>query len=200
MVYSEQECKNMEVAQKQSRRVNVESFTVEFGGDIGCSDYQIVAIHTRVRGRFSKAAMGADAARLGSLAAMPDVPGICLTLNPRDRKAVLFDPLENDPQLLNQVTAVWRNSNPLHGGGAFGYVKRKELMLGEHQFKTLVIEVYRRHQAGHVRVMKGTMPSWETIESMPGREIYDPGDTITQRKERYVDEVDEFGVPLSTAK
>lgn len=169
----------------------IESFTVEFG-DLHCRNHTINCFRLRVRGTWSVTRLhqrGIGGRDIGqAMSSMPDIPGQRLRIDPRAMKATLYDPLDDDPALLERINVVAKNARSFWKGAPFKAVPVVELSLTPDLLKTLLAELRRKREAGNVAVVEGRMPSNETIEKMDGKEMYDPWNS--GRKPRYVEEVD----------
>lgn len=168
----------------------VAEFTVEFG-DPRNRSIIIKTIRQEVRGHFSLRKLyeaeqgGRDIGQ--AMQRVPDIPGLFMTVTPKDGKAVIYDPWEKKPEMWEKLNGVLAGAYAARAG-KFGPVARSEMALSPDQMKTLCVELVKKVDGGQARVVKGTMPTAKQIEAMPGRELFDPMNS--GRKPRYVDEVE----------
>lgn len=169
----------------------VESFTVEFG-DLHCRNHTINCFRLRVRGAWSVTRLhqrGIGGRDIGSaMANMPDIPGQRLRVDPRAMRATVFDPLADQPDLLDRINAVAQKARAFWKGVPFKAVPPVELGLTDDLLVTLLMELQRKRDAGNIVVVEGRLPSVETIQKLAGRELYDPWNS--GRKPKYADEVE----------
>lgn len=157
-------------------------FIVEFGDDWNRNP-RIQTLTTPVRGQWSLTSLfqrdgvngGPDVGQ--NMTSMPDVPGQCLKVSPRQGKVVLFDPLEQQPELLEKISTVL---NKRRGTSAMNtkrtFVKNLERTLNPDQMKTLLIELIRKEDEGTIhRVIKGNLPTMNEVDAMDGYQLHDVG-------------------------
>jgi len=118
---------------------------------------------------------------------MPDIPGMRLRVEPQNMVAVLFDPLDDDADLLERVNAVARRAKSFYKGVPFKPVPENRLQLNDDLLVTLLYELHRKMDAEQIEVVSGRLPTKEEIDTLPGREYYDVWNN--GRRPRYVDEV-----------
>ena len=174
-----------------SQGTTVAEFTVEFG-DAKNRSVVIKTIRQTVRGHFSLRKFydtdqgGRDVGP--SMQRVPDIPGLFMTVSPKDDKATIYDPWEKKPEMWEKLNAALRTAHAARSG-KYGPVERSEMNLSKDQIKTLCLELLKKVvDGGSARVVKGTMPTLKQIQAMPGRELNDPMNS--GRKPRYVDEVE----------
>lgn len=167
------------------------AFTVEFG-DTYCRNGTLSCFRVRVRGSWSITKLhqrpigGRD---IGSaMSSMPAIPGQRLRVEPKEMKAYLEDPLEDEPELLETINAVAQKARSIWKGAPFKAVPTTELVLSPDLLVTLILELHRKLEAGQLTTVKGKLPTAEMIEKIPGRELYDPWNN--GRKPTYADEVE----------
>ncbi len=165
-------------------------FTVEFGDSKNSHQFIVgILAGLTVGGRWKRENVPAPS--LGEqMAQMPDIPGQQLTVLPRERKAVLTDPLEQDQDTLKRANRIMQGGVMRSEGGGMTFAPRMDLPLeDEHQLKTLVLTMARWVKCGNCFVVKGSIPTPEQIDAMAGEEIYDPSNTNQFGHPRFVKDV-----------
>lgn len=170
----------------------VAEFTVEFG-DARNRSVIIKTIRQTVRGHFSLRKFYETETGGRSIGAamqrVPDIPGLFMAVDPKNKRAVIYDPWEKKPEMWERLNASLKEALAAKAG-TYGPVARSEMTLSADQIKTLCIELAKKIESGSARVVKGTLPTAAQLEAMPGRELYDPMNS--GRKPRYVDEVEKW--------
>ena len=180
-----------EATEERSGRVGL--FTVEFG-DPNNRTCVVNCLRLKVRGSWSLAKLHArpEGGRdVGSaMTAMPDIPGLRMTVLPRDKKAILFDPLEEDSERLRRINSISERARAIFRGAPWTFVDRSEHTLNDDTLKTLVMELVRKVESKCCHVVDGKLPTIEQVEGMPGRLLFDPWNN--GRKPTYVDQVEDW--------
>ena len=176
--------------QKQVRRGSsfVSPFEVESYGK-NCSEWHSVIMHKTFRGQWSRTRLGPMSTSVGQkMGNMPDIPGLRIRIMPKDSKICVHDPLEHDKLLVKEINNVLRNA----GLQECEPVQQNEQVLDEDTFKTFVVEVCNtvNKKEPSLRLVSGQLPTPEEIESMPGRELYDPASPY--RHAKYVGDEDRY--------
>ena len=184
------------MAENEDRRAKQEApiaaFTVEFGDDKNSCAFVVGCLaRLEVRGAWRRE--NVPALSLGEqMSQAPEyIPGQQMTIYPRERKAVLSDPLEQDPQLLARINAVMSGGGMMRsmGGGMVAHPKMDLKLEDEDQLKTLILTLIRWTECGNCRVVKGQLPTEEQMNASPGFELYDPANTNQHGHPRYVKDV-----------
>lgn len=169
------------------------SFTVELGDDNNRS-ITLSCLRQRCRGRWSISTLharpqgGRDVGQ--AMSAMPDVPGIRVHVDGRSNSYRLYDPLWDDPSLLDRINNVARRARLSGASVPFAPVEEVTAKADDDLFKTLVDELVRKVKDGQARVVEGKLPTERQIEQLPGRLLNDP--LNSGRKPKYRDEVAEW--------
>jgi hypothetical protein len=179
---------------------SIAPFTVEFGDATSSGSFSIITLNRfKVRGRFRRDQIHAP--MLGEkMSQMPDVPGIQMTVLPREKKAVAHDPLADDADLLAKANGVWNDSamGRSPGGGSKPWPDT-EFALDDDTLKTLCIELVRKRGSGVLSVVRGALPTEQQIEDLPGGELYDPGNSNQHGHPRYAEDVPAWRQKLELA-
>lgn len=162
-----------------ARGVSVAPFTVECG-DNKNSIIQVSTIKQQFQGRWERGNVGpAQGIILGFL---PNViPGVQLTVNPRESKVTIHDPLGDDQALCKQIERAMNEGFPIRNAFGNRVGKRTEdrdQKLDQHELKTLLLEIARGVHcediaAKRYHVIKGRVPTEQELSSFPGEELYD---------------------------
>lgn len=179
--------------QESRRKPRVGKIQVEFG-DSNNRTITINCLREKVRGRFSISTLHArpEGGRdIGNaMSGMPDIPGLRMEIIASRKKAILFDPLENDEDRLARINAAARRARAIFKGRDITFVRAREIELNDDLLKTLLLELWRKQQEHQLTVLDGELPDPEEIAKLPGRELYDPWNN--GRKPTYVEQVPEW--------
>jgi len=123
-----------------------------------------------------------------AMTGMPAIPGIRLRVKPSEMKAYLEDPLADQPELVDRINRVARGAPSIKARSAdWKPVPTRTFTLTPDTLKTLILELLRKQEAKQIRMIKGKLPSEQTIDRLEGRQLNDPWNSA--RKPRYADEV-----------
>jgi hypothetical protein len=172
----------------------LQPFTVECGDDKArtiCLDH----MRMHLRGRWSRSFFPGRG--LGILNNMPDIPGMYINLNPRQRKLVISDPLSENKRLLDDINKVATGDGGFQLKSMFANWSPRESMvhekLDEDLVVSLMIEIATKVYGSSPCMLKvpgSEPPTLKQIEAaqksgkLPGRELYDPWSN-SQDKPRY---------------
>lgn len=182
------------VASKDRKKIaDLPSFTVEFG-NVNNSDFHLSSLQRKkVRGEWSvmnfhrRPKGGRD---IGSkMSAMPELPGQRLEVIFRDHTIRIFDPLEDDPELLAKASRVGKKAGLV--STAWKPVPEEHRVLNPDEMQTLVDELQRMLTNEYVKLVSGKMPSVEEMRQRQGRILYSPA-TRNAYKPKYQDEAHEW--------
>lgn len=180
----------LEGASPPAEAARLEAFTVEFG-DLYCRNHTINCLRLNVRGAWSITRLhqrpigGRDVGP--AMGSMPAIPGQRLRIVPREMRAFLEDPLQDDPDLMARINRVSEHARSTYQGVPYTPVPAIELQLTSDMLVTLLLELHRKLESQCIEVVKGRLPTIEQVSKLPGRELYDPWNN--GRKPTYVDEV-----------
>lgn len=158
------------------QQTKVQSFTVELGDERN-RQINVPMLHETFRGAYSVANLrGQD---IGSPASsMPDIPGMQLTIDARNRRVIIRDPLKDNEALCSQIAGVLKKR------GSYGLSKltgcdERTVAMDEHEMKTLVRFVVKLLDPPSglpkAKLVKGRVPTDEEVDQLPGEYLYDPG-------------------------
>lgn len=177
------------------------TFTVEFGDAHG-RQQTVSTLRKVFRGYWSLTNFhrrkGADGQPLGgrpvgdAMSQMVDSPGMRLQVNLETGRVREYDPLENDPETLERICRVLGRAR---GGVEVKYRPQpsKSYELDEHTLKTLVKELRYMVTCDEpkAKLVEGKLPSEAEIAAMPGRILFDPGNS-DPHKFRFQDEFEKW--------
>lgn len=168
-------------------RPTIKTLVVEFGDE---NNRQILLSTKRekLRGKFSIAGLhqrkNVPGRSVGeSMSRMPDIPGMRMELIFSKNEIRIFDPLADDPDLLDKINAVGRDQG-ISSRPYKAVPERKEEMDND-TFKTMVREIVQLVKAESATVVDGDIPKLEAVDKLPGRYLNDPGNTTTQGKAKF---------------
>lgn len=173
--------------------VQVQTFTVELG-DSKNRNINIPILHDVFRGRF---AMGNLRGReIGyPMQGLPDIPGVHLTIDARNRRVIVEDPLNDRKDIADQVAEVLRKRGKITAEGRIKGIQKRTITLDEHQMKTLVrfvVKTLLESDEPKATLVSGRVPERSEIDSLPGRYLYDPGTETPGNGPKFEDEAQEF--------
>lgn len=124
------------------------------------------------------------------LGSFPPMPGMQLAVNPAKCEVAVYDPLEDNEDLLDKFNRRLK----ARYGSASGVkpVPSQVVKCDTHQMKTLVRECLWLLQAGEAKLVKGPRFSMEEVDELPGRYLLNPGAQIANMQPRYEDEMAEW--------
>ncbi len=159
--------------------------------------------HVRLRGGLdaSKPGYGKDAgvpssqySRLGNL---PKIPGMQIHVNPTTLVYKVTDPLHDDEELCRLIERrLKEQERPVPNGKIVGCPPQKGKM-NVHRMKTLCRELLFLLDEGHVKLVKGPMPTIEDIGNLPGRFLQNAAGIVKNSQPVFEDEMDEWEANLS---
>lgn len=176
---------------EQKRPQNVAPFTVQFGDKLNSNAFVIGCLsRLEVRGTWKRE--NVPASSLGeSMSQMPEIPGQQMTVLPRERKAIVTDPLADQQELVAKANAILDGTAQARTGGGMVAHPKMELPLADDDLvKTLVFTLADWVKCGNCIVVKGKVPTPEEIDNMPGDLLYDPANSNQHGHPRYVKDVD----------
>lgn len=175
-------------------------FQVEMGDD-KCRTISLDHLRLRLRGRWSRSNFKRD---LGILNNMPDIPGLCLAINPKQSKLRIYDPLEEDKRLLDQINAVASSGEGVMIKSVFAkfvHVPAAEHKLDDDLLVSVMLEVARKYHGPSpcMREVRGSgrVPTEAEIKdlqasgALTGRELFDPWSN-SQDKPKFADDLKNF--------
>jgi hypothetical protein len=125
--------------------------------------------------------------------AMPNIPGMYLTVSPGSKKVRVHDPLDDNDELLAAINKVADRAPAVRPSGQkFSAVPESVVDLDDDLLKTLLLEITRKvnhptykclHPVGGAMI-----PTEKDLEAYPGYEIFDPWSNSSE-KPRYVKDV-----------
>lgn len=124
-----------------------------------------------------------------SLGRYPEIPGMILSVNPGKLAYKVSDPLVNDADLCRKIKRqmdrqqLFRTDTELRG------VPEQSASLSEDRMKTLCREIWHMIKNGYVRVVKGTAPTMDDIDKLPGRYLLNPGSMIQNYQPQYEEDL-----------
>lgn len=170
------------------RPAHADFFEVEIGDSCNRSVH-LSSIKVNLRGKFSVSNITSregGGRQIGeALLNMPDIPGMRVKVDLTNGAYTIYDPLNNNPMLLDRINGIADKVPILRGPK----VKPVETINAHEQdpdrFKTLVLQLIRLVNDGMGKVTDGLMPKEESLEALPGRELFDPNSN-SHAKPRYV--------------
>lgn len=131
----------------------------------------------------------------------PAVPGAQLHLNPKTGEYTMRDPL-NDEQHIELRSRLQRWLTNSRGVRVTGEIRGAKTITGKldrNRVKTLCKELAELEAEGHIKAIKGAVPTIEEVDEMPGRYLLNPGARFHNLQPRFVDEYEEYKEHLTTS-
>jgi len=127
------------------------------------------------------------------LGALPEIPGMRISVNPAKLEAVITDPLHDNEDLCDTIRQFMESSEAFMSVGTEirGVDTRKE-KLTEDSMKTLCRELIWLVDSEDARVHKGTMPTLEDVENLPGHFLLNPGSVVPNSQPAYEKDLDDW--------
>lgn len=123
-----------------------------------------------------------QAARLGTL---PPLPGMQLHVNPSTCTYRVVDPLHGDEALCARIKRNMEEHGAVRSRTELDGVPPQKGVLDPHRLKTLVREMVWIVESGSAKVVKGSLPSMEDVEALPGNFLLNPGSRVPNTQPRY---------------
>jgi hypothetical protein len=143
----------------RARAAGLREVVVEFG-DGNNRNMLWPPTQDRLRGWWDRTRLPPGETSEHGLFKMPNIPGIHIRLNPRDRVATIFDPLEDDKDLCAKVS----DTHKLLFGRPCTFVPRSTHRLrSDDKLATWLYWLIRMHAAGHCAVREGKLPTLEEL-------------------------------------
>ncbi len=178
---------------KPSNAVLPSPFTVEFGDPL-CRQIHLQTFQRTLRGSWSnmkllRAGGGRNLGEVGQ--SLPDIPGIHCTVDFRASVVEFTDPAP--PEVWEDLNRTLQTApTAIVGVGQnFGPVNDTSEPVDAHTLKTFTRELLRLVNAEKATVVKGTLPSLEEINELPGRYLFDPS-WHSQWKPQFEDEYERW--------
>lgn len=183
----------MTVAMEKSTATVVQPFGIEVDHPRNC-DIVIQCIPgCRMRGRIkpvTQTIQGGVSTPLCQGHALPEVPGMQLHINPAKLTYAIVDPLEGDEAARQRIINFVRLTQGVSADYKIRGVPSQQGELDVHRMKTLCREICDLLAEGHVRVVKGPVPSREDVEDLPGKFLLNPGSRIKTGQPIYEEDYD----------
>lgn len=139
-----------------------------------------------------------EAFRSAHQLSVPRIPGQHIHLQPEKRTYLISDPLFEDEALCERIAKALRQSDkcPFFVGEIRGMPPQSG-ELGKDEFKTLVREICLIVASGEARVVKGSLPSRESVDALPGDYLLNPGVRVPYSQPRYEKDLESWVEQLS---
>lgn len=132
-----------------------------------------------------------------SLAMLPEIPGMELHVNPAKLTYVIFDPLDKDEELCEKIRRQLTTASAIRVDSKLKGVKAQEGVLDVHRMKSLVREMAFIVNSGEAKLAKGSLPSEEDIDCMPGNFLLNPGSRVQNQQPQFEKDWDSWLAQLT---
>lgn len=136
------------------------------------------------------------------LASFPSTPGMRLKVSPDNFEYEISDPLHDNAELCDHITAFLKESSGVNAGSAekINGVPPLKGKLDKHRMKTLCRELLGIVKANEAKVVGGKIPTIAEINDLPGKYLLNPGlrtatsqPTYEEDFEAWVDNLNRMG-------
>jgi hypothetical protein len=139
----------------------------------------------------------ADQAR--HLGQLPTIPGMQLTVNPEEMTYKIVDPLSTDKDFCKKLQKSLGHTQGFKIDGELRGVPDKKGKLDVHRMKNLCREVIWLLEAGDVKVIKGSEPTMDRVDALPGKFLLNPGAQVPNTQPVYEEDYDDWVAQLARA-
>jgi hypothetical protein len=137
-------------------------------------------------------------ASAGMIQGLPSViPGMELHVNPVDGTFKIIDPLRDNEDLCEKIRRAINLSGAVQVADKLRGMPERTGKLGRDHMKTLVREMCRLVDAGEAVVCKGSQPSEDDLENMPGEFLTNPTNMGGWHQPRYEKDMDAWSESLN---
>jgi len=126
------------------------------------------------------------------LPTLPQIPGMQLHVNPAKLSYVVSDPLHGDEELCERIRQVIKTRSPMRVGDKIDGVPTQRGTLDVHRMKSLCREMVWVVESGYAKVVKGSLPTLEQVEKLPGKFLTNPGSRIPNTQPRFEEDWDSW--------
>lgn len=126
------------------------------------------------------------------LGQLPPIPGMQLHVKPKDGSYMIYDPLTEDEALLLRIKRAINESRPYRTGEKLAGVPKQLGTLDADGMKTLVREMLNLVEANEAKLVKGTLPTREEVDLMPGDYLLNPGLRSRTSQPRYEKDLEDY--------
>lgn len=176
-------------------------FEIEVGDDCNRTIH-LSSIKVNLRGKFAVSNITArkgGGRQIGeTLLNMPDIPGMRVRVNLAKQAYTIYDPLDANPVLLERINSISSTVPVLRGPKVKPVESIQAQEKDPDRFKTFVLQLVRLVADGMAVVTDGNLPSEEALESLPGRELFDPNSN-SNTKPKYAKDYSKWAQEIDKA-
>jgi len=114
-----------------------------------------------------------------------ELPGMQLQVDPAGCRWKVVDPLYKDEKRLSRLKRAMKRAVGISVSDNLGGVPSKEGKIDIHMMKTLCRELLCFIESGEIQVVKGTAPTLEDIEELPGEFLLNASNIMNWRQPRF---------------
>ena len=131
------------------------------------------------------------------LSMLPTIPGMEIHVNPAKLSYVISDPLHDDDDLCERIAGAINHQRGVKIDKVRG-VEPQHGTLDQHRMKTLCRELLRWRDQQAVKLVKGSWPTDEDVEALPGHFLLNPGSFTFTGQPRFEKDWDRWVEKLSS--
>ena len=114
-----------------------------------------------------------------------ELPGMQLQVDPAGCRWKAVDPLYKDEKRLTRIKKAMKRAVGISVSDNLGGVPPKEGRVDVHTMKTLCRELLCFLESGEIRMVKGTAPTLENIDELPGRYLLNASNMMNWHQPRF---------------
>lgn len=130
--------------------------------------------------------------QLHGMGSIPKTPGMQVHVNPAELTYEIIDPLHGNEELCEKLRLWLVNHSAYDTGKKLDGVITKKGTLDKHRMKSLCRELFWLVDANEAKRCKGTVPSMDDIEDLPGNFLLNPGSRVRNTQPMFEKDFDEW--------
>jgi len=116
--------------------------------------------------------------QVAALGQFPPMSGMQIHVNPERCTYTIVDPMRDDEELLSKVKKAMDRRGAFRTDAKLNGVELQKGELDVHRMKSLCRELLWLLDSDHAKMVKGTKPTMEDVEELPGNFLLNPGSRV----------------------
>ena len=129
-----------------------------------------------------------------------NIPGMQLSVNPKEGVYKITDPLEGEEVMLERIRLAVERNTGVSTARTLRAAKGASGTLRKDEMKTLVREMFHLVNNGHAKVVKGVLPDMLDIEDLPGDFLLNSSNVSQWNQPRHEKDYDEWSDRMNRLK